>query len=295
MKDEGKRNSLIHRLKQPYRLNFLKESTFREVKSYKITPLRAILYALLVLALCLFLYTMLIIYTPLKRLIPGYGDLSSNRPYIQLLNRVDHLEKELADYRLYVENFQEMMMDSAQYVEDIARDPSLVRSEVEMVDRIPADDSLRARVNITQDLLRIATGKSLKSGKGNSSSVSEYYYAPVNGIISKGFDVADGHYGIDIIAPAGTAIKSIADGVVIFAGNTLKTGNTIAIQHDNDLVTYYMHNSSLMKKKGDVVSAGEVIAIIGNTGELTSGPHLHFEMWYKGEPLNPEKYIYLME
>lgn len=291
MKDEGKRNSLISRLKQSYRLILLKDVTFREVGSFKITPIAAILYVLTSIFIIIFLAGMLVIYTPLKELVPGYGELESNRPYMELRERVNVLETELTNYQIYVNSFKNMLSDSIVYLEEEDDGPVTVHETPKLIERIAEDDSLRAKVDITRDLLRIATARSSKGQVEPGASGSQYYFAPVNGIISHRFNRGTSHFGIDLIAPEGSPIKSIADGVVILAGNIMKTGHTIAVQHDNDLVTYYMHNSSLLKNKGDVVKAGEVIAIIGNTGELTSGPHLHFEMWYKGEALDPEKYL----
>lgn len=291
MTDEGKTNSLIQRLKQVYRLIVLKDTTYSEVGSLKITPLLTIVYLISVVLIILLFFTLFLVYTPLKQYVPGYGKLSSNKPYIKLKERVNTLETELADYKLYVNNFRDMMLDSVQYASEIATAPEMEDKNIDIVERIPADDSLRAQVNINKELLEIATAKSRTNKSGNLNLKKLYLYTPVNGLISGHFNITEGHYGIDIIAPEGSSIKSVADGVVILASNSLETGYTIGIQHYNDLVTYYKHNSSLLKKVGDHVQAGEAIAIIGNTGELTSGPHLHFEMWYKGFPLNPEKYL----
>ena len=118
-----------------------------------------------------------------------------------------------------------------------------------------------------------------------------YFTAPVAGSISAGFDSESGHIGVDIIAPKNTPIKSAMDGWVIASDWTLDTGNTIAVQHTNNIVTFFKHNSVLLKKTGEFVKAGEAIAIIGNTGELTDGPHLHFELWHRGAPVNPVDYV----
>lgn len=290
MKDEGKRNSLIHRLKQTYRLILLKDITFREVGSMKITPLRGLFYILGAICLIVIVLILLLVYTPAKRLIPGYGQLESNKPYTELRDRVVDLEYELAVYRQYVNSFRTMFSDSLELVED-TEEEIYTPVEHRVVNRIPEDDSLRARVDINRDLLRMATSRT-GSGNGDMDGTgTQYFFSPVNGLISNRFNKTKSHFGLDFIAPEDSPIKAIADGVVILSDNIMKTGYTIGIQHDNDLVTYYMHNSRLVKKKGDFVKAGEVIAIIGNTGELTSGPHLHFEMWYRGEALNPEKYL----
>ena len=131
-----------------------------------------------------------------------------------------------------------------------------------------------------------------KQDESTPTSLKQMQFtSPVIGETSAGFNRNSQHYGIDIIAPKGTPIKSITNGVVIFSDWTMKTGNTIVIKHDNDLISVYKHNEKLLRHSGDVVKSGEAIAIIGNTGELTSGPHLHFELWYRQKPLNPKKFI----
>jgi len=131
-----------------------------------------------------------------------------------------------------------------------------------------------------------------KQDESTPTTLKEMQFtSPVIGETSAAFNRNSQHYGIDIIAPKGTPIKSISNGVVIFSDWTMKTGNTIVIKHTNDLLSVYKHNEKLLRHSGDIVKSGEAIAIIGNTGELTSGPHLHFELWYRQKPLNPKKFI----
>jgi len=118
-----------------------------------------------------------------------------------------------------------------------------------------------------------------------------YFTSPLNGEVAAAFMPDKGHYGIDILAPKNTAIKAAMDGYVFFSDWTLETGNTIGIQHTNNVITFYKHNATLLKKAGNFVRAGEGVAIIGNTGELTNGPHLHFELWHKGKPVDPGEYV----
>ena len=124
-----------------------------------------------------------------------------------------------------------------------------------------------------------------------SSADYRYLMPPISGVISSGFDAATEHFGVDILAPHDTPVKAIWDGHVITADWTLETGYTIGIQHSNDMVSFYKHNATLLKRNGAFVRAGEAIAIIGNTGKLSSGPHLHFELWLQGKPVDPTNYI----
>ena len=119
-----------------------------------------------------------------------------------------------------------------------------------------------------------------------------YFIPPVSGEISLTLNPENSHLGLDVNAPNNTPIKAVLDGYIIYSGWTLETGNTIGIQHENNMISFYKHNSELLKKTGAFVNAGEAIAIIGNTGTLSTGPHLHFELWIKGKPADPEKYIH---
>jgi murein DD-endopeptidase MepM/ murein hydrolase activator NlpD len=119
-----------------------------------------------------------------------------------------------------------------------------------------------------------------------------FYFTPVSGIIISSFDPASsGHYGVDVVAKDNEPIKAVAEGTVVFSGWTQDFGYTLIIQHKAGILSVYKHNSVLLEKVGNYVAAGDVIAIIGNTGELTSGPHLHFELWYNGNPVNPEEFV----
>ena len=133
--------------------------------------------------------------------------------------------------------------------------------------------------------------RQVKSESPNQKLEHLYLVPPVKGTISAGFSEAQSHFGIDVLAPKSTPIKAILDGHVIFSDWTLETGNTIGIQHNNNMVSIYKHNSSLLKKMGSFVKAGEAVAVIGNTGTISSGPHLHFELWVDGLPIDPQKFI----
>ena len=130
------------------------------------------------------------------------------------------------------------------------------------------------------------------SGENKARGVSSiHFFTPMKGMISNSYDGLSGHYGVDVVGPKNERISAVLDGTVIFAEWTLNTGYVVQIQHGKDLVSIYKHNQELLKKPGEFVKAGEAIAILGNSGELTSGPHLHFELWHNGKALNPENYI----
>ena len=149
-----------------------------------------------------------------------------------------------------------------------------------------ADSSLRAMV-ISEDKYNIPTDYNTKT-----RTLEDFvFFKPIEGVVTRNFNVFEGHYGVDVGAHSGASVKSCLDGVVIFSDWSISNGNMIIIQHKNNIVSVYMHNSILTKKTNDLVKTGEVIAIVGNSGELSSGPHLHFELWQNGNPINPLEYI----
>ena len=160
------------------------------------------------------------------------------------------------------------------------------------VTRIPLDDSLRQRVLKSNLNLPVRTPVILNVSN-NQDLEDEFLIPPIRGVVRKSFAQGERHFGVDIVAPENSAVKATLDGQVIESDWTLEGGNTIVIQHDYNLISIYKHNSALLKKKGDLVQTGEAIAIIGNTGIHSDGPHVHFELWYDGEPLDPEAYIEL--
>ena len=150
------------------------------------------------------------------------------------------------------------------------------------------EDSLLRKQIESQDQYRLAF---TEGGNSKNNTSSFFFFTPLNGLISNSFNAAENHYGVDIVAKENEAIKATLDGTVIIAAWTLETGYIIELQHENNLVSVYKHNSALMKKTGQYVKAGEVIAIVGNTGEQTSGPHLHFELWSAGSPIDPQDFM----
>jgi murein DD-endopeptidase MepM/ murein hydrolase activator NlpD len=261
-------------LKDTYRLLVIDVEDLKEVGNYQFSMARLYTYIISFVLLFSILLISLIAFTPLKRLMPGYGDIEENHKFIELRNKLSELEVDLEDQIVYTQGLQNML--SGQSSEDVNLQTK--RSNAEE----PTDENPSSVVVSDKDLRETEKTKSLNN---------LYFVPPIIGTISAPFNRSKGHFGIDILAPKGSAIKSITSGVVISSDFTLETGNTIAIQHSNNLISFYKHNSALLKNRGEKVSAGEAIAIIGNTGELTDGPHLHFELWHNGNAINPENFI----
>jgi len=276
---------------QPYRLIVLKEDTLEKVRSHHFSLRPLVIYALVIIFLISALTSAFIAFTPVKRLIPGYAEITENRIYMSMLNRVEELEKITQEQSLYIDKLRNLLAGEHQsYEEHLDGEEDFTNQTASLAERIDADDSLREKVTIRSSRSLSLPGQN-NSGFDQESIIERVLVPPVRGILSASFQKGEGHLGIDILAPAETPIKAIDGGVVIAADWTMETGYTIGIQHKDNLVSYYKHNSSLLKEIGQRVDAGEAIAIIGNTGHLTSGPHLHFELWYDGNALDPAEYI----
>ena len=287
-----------------YRFVVLNDETFEEVGSYKLSLMNVYVLVSSLLVGFTILGMVLIAFTPLKRIVPGYGGYGSERTIFDLTNQVEKLEKQVKAQETYTANFKRLLTGNFETEEDMPKgstSASVVDSNVNLE---PTEEELMVRNgsgDFDEEEGESASGsaapntnvalKGLANNGKNAPLESMYLTAPVNGDINMPFSLDKKHYGVDIAAPKNTPIKAAADGFVISSDWTLETGNTIAIQHANNVVSFYKHNASLLKKVGDRVKAGEAIAIIGNTGELTNGPHLHFEIWKEGRPVNPAEYI----
>ncbi|MCA0235337.1 MAG: M23 family metallopeptidase [Bacteroidetes bacterium] len=293
--------SLMDKLRDKYRLVIMNDDTFEEVTSIKLTPLSVYVGLSTLIVGTAILVTMAIVWTPLKRYIPGYGDFKRDGEIATLVDKVNALENEVEATRRYNENFRKLLVGdletmSKEAAEKQGKPADTADALPQEVDRIPEDEQLRSAVakgTFTADPTLATPVAQASAGFAPRDIPLEqlFFMPPVSGEMTSGFDFKKDHYGIDIAAPKNTAVKSAADGVVISAGYTVETGYSIAIQHPNNVVTMYKHNSVLLKQTGSSVKAGEAIAIIGNSGESTSGPHLHFELWYKGQAVDPSDYI----
>jgi len=291
--------TLMEKMRDKYRLVIMNDETFEEVSSVKLTPLSVYIAVSTLIVGTAIIVTTLIIWTPLKRYIPGYGDFARDQEISELTSKVYSLEKEVDASRRYYENIRKLLNgDLADMSKSATEKKGLPENPADTlpkdVDRIPEDEQLRAAVakgNFTTEAPTTAAAGIGTIVPRDVPLGQLFFMPPVSGDIVSGFDLQKNHFGIDVAAPKNTAIKAAADGVVISSGYTVETGYSIAIQHPNNVITMYKHNSVLLKPTGESVKAGEAIALIGNSGENTSGPHLHFELWYKGRAIDPTDYI----
>jgi murein DD-endopeptidase MepM/ murein hydrolase activator NlpD len=285
-KPQPKAKKLMKKLKSRFRLTVLNEKTFEEQFSYSLTPLNLIILFGGFLVVFGTLFYLLVAYTPIKTLLPGYSDGSFNTEAMEARMRVDSLTEISREKDRYMADLRVIL--SGGNLSNAADTGAHQIEEANLNYRVSdIDEALREQIT-EEDRFSI---QALDNAKKTSNGL--LLYRPVNGTISNGFNPKGGHYGIDIIAPKEDPVKAVLDGTIVFAGFTSDGGNVIHIQHNNNMISVYTHNSALLKKSGDRVKAGESIAFIGDSGEYSEGPHLHFELWENGAPVNPEDYIQL--
>jgi murein DD-endopeptidase MepM/ murein hydrolase activator NlpD len=284
----SKLKKITEKWRNKYRLVILNDENFEEKLSLKLSRLNVFVILSLGSVILITGTIILIAFTPLREYIPGYSSTALKRQAYNNAIRVDSLETTLAQYEQYVNIIRGVVTDDPlEYMGDTierTRTASYPTTGFTL-DPSKEDSILRLRVE-HEEAFNI-------QGNGTRSNplLSYAFFTPVRGEIIQGFLPEENHFAVDIVTRSNEPVKSCLKGTVLFAEFSAQTGYTIVIQHSNNLTSVYKHNSTLFKKQGDRVRAGEVIAIIGNTGELTTGPHLHFELWYNGQPLNPEDYL----
>lgn len=280
-KDKRQKSKWTHH----YRMVVLNDDTFEERFSLKLNRLNVFVVTFITAVLLIGATTVLIAFTPLREYIPGYADVSIRKNTIELSKKADSLQQVVRVNEEFYGRIK-MLLNGDITTEEYARIDSIAKVEtnLEIADLTPIkEDSLLREEVANEDRYSVIAGAKAKT--------NFVFFPPVQGIISSNFDAGLKHYAVDIAAVNGTPIKAAADGTVVFAGWSADTGYTVLIEHAYGLITVYKHAGSLNKEQNDQVLAGEVIASVGNTGELTTGPHLHFEIWSDGYPLDPTNFI----
>lgn len=287
MDNKKKKKGFFERLRYKFRLIVYNDNTFEEVFWIRLTRLNVFIVLMVGVFLLILATTVLIAYTPLREFIPGYPTGETTQLIKINSIKVDFLQNEILIRDAYLANLKliiagenpnpinrKIIIDSLKNYKNInlniSEKDSIFRSQVDAEDQF----SINNNVNKNEDVFKFL-----------------HFYFPVKGIITDKFDVKNKHFGIDIVTKPDEMILATLNGTITFSGWTLETGYMVEIQHRNDLISAYKHLSHVFKAVGTKVKAGEVIGIVGNTGEFTNGPHLHFELWYKGNPLNPEDFI----
>ncbi len=273
------------RLRYKYKLSVVNETSYEEVLKFRLSRLH-VLMGLSVLAVLLVSLTILLIaFTDLREFIPGYPDRNMRKMMAQNAIRVDSLTDEVMKRDRYLNAIQLVLNGADSSYLQMARNGRL-KAGYDTVHFELSEQESAFRAEIEEQ-------ERFNLGLGIKEQNKDYYhfFPPIEGVVTQVFDEKKRHYGTDIVAKANAKVAAVLDGVVVFTGWTVKTGYVIQVQHANNLLSIYKHNSILLKQHGDYVRAGEVVAVVGNTGEESSGPHLHFELWRAGNPLNPEDFI----
>lgn len=288
MKKKRRKPGFFRRLKHKYRLIIYNDNTFEEVLWLRLTKLNVFTVLGVLAFFLIFLTSILIAYTPLKEFIPGYtsGEVINQIKFNSLM--VDSLENEIIIRDLYLGNLKSV----------------IAGNEPRKIDRQSVIDSLKNYKNIDLKITRLDSAFRAKVETADAFSLNIvqkddkeevfnmlHFYFPVKGMVTDSFSFKKKHFGIDIVTKQDEIVLATLNGTITFAGWTLDSGYMIEIQHSNELISAYKHLSHCFKTAGAKVKAGDVIGIVGNTGELTTGPHLHFELWHKGNPIDPQKYI----
>ncbi|NGX83030.1 M23 family metallopeptidase [Aequorivita sp. KMM 9714] len=273
------KKKLLHK----YRLVILNEETFEERFSFKLNRLNVFIFTVLSSLFLIITTTVIIAFTPLREYIPGYSSTNLKKKAAKLAYQTDSLQQVISVNDQYLASIKKVLTGDVKTVEF---------NKDSIIEVAKTDPSVLVRISRKDSLLREQVEKEDKYNPLAAQQVQKYVlFAPVKGTITEPYDSKAKHYAVDVVTIKDSPVKAVADGTVIFAEWTVATGYVIIVKHGNDLISVYKHNGLLTKGQGEVVKGGEVIAIVGNTGELTTGPHLHFELWRDGFPINPTSFI----
>lgn len=284
-KSEKTKKKITKKLLHKYRLVILNEETFEERMTFKLSRLNVFVAVGFSTIFLVVLTTFIIAITPLREYIPGYSSTVLKKETVNLLYKTDSLERVIESNGKYYASIQKILMGES--VDDERESDSVIQEE-----QLNAED-VRLSPSEEDSILRREVEKNDKYNVLNPAEdrIDFKFFLPLKGKVTDDFDVEKQHYGIDVSVAENQPVKATADGTIIFAEWTVETGYVIIIEHDYGVLSVYKHNSTLNKKQGDMVKTGEVIAMSGNTGEWTTGPHLHFEIWNNGHPVDPAEFL----
>ena len=271
-------------IKFKYKLTIINENTLEEVVGLRVSKLNGISVLLSVLTVLFLVASVIIAFTPLRNYLPGYMNSEIRAQVVENALRVDSLQQLVDRQNLYIMNIQDIFSGTIR-VDTVHNMDSLTTvREDSLMERTQREAEFRKQYEETEKY-------NLTSITARPDIAGLIFYRPTRGMITDKFDADRKHYGTDIAANPGESVLATLDGTVILSTYTAETGYVIEVQHNQDFISVYKHCSSLLKREGDTVQAGEAIALVGNSGQLTTGPHLHFELWHKGRAVNPEQYI----
>ena len=278
------KHTILDKLSERFHILVVNEKTLERKKLLSSSSLNLLISSFIAFLVILSASFLLIYFTPLKEYFRGYTSVELRQNAVENSMKLDSLESLYIVQSNYINSIKDLLSGNISYEEldeNLSGNENNV-AELEIVDTNQDDSLLRALVE--------------EEDKYNAFDIqgerfTTVLFPPVKGGLSSVFDINSKHYGVDIVMPENSPVHSISEGIVVFSEWTSGTGFVIIIEHLNGLTSIYKHNSSIIKTQGDRVVTGEILAFTGNTGEFTTGPHLHFELWYQGEPVDPESYI----
>ncbi|UZR95050.1 M23 family metallopeptidase [Chondrinema litorale] len=218
---------------------------------------------------------------------PRIDYVKMNSTLIEMQENIDSLMVQMEIKEKSLTNFRNVLTGNVDFVvfENPVEDDSVTQNAEENAELAKVESDFRKQFEESDyDQLNF-----INNAKSDLQQL--FFFTPIDGVISRKYSISEGHYGLDIVARKNEPVKAVSDGTVLISSWTQDSGHVIAVQHKHQLISFYKHNSARLKNVGDVVKAGDIIAIIGNSGELTDGPHLHFELWYDGNAVNPEDFM----
>ena len=283
-KPENKRKTAIRKLKNKFRLLIINDDTYEEQFSMRLSILNIITVIGVSILIVMFFVGGILSFTPLREYIPGYSNLETKILATEAYRKADSLDAELAIRDVYLTNLKRILSGeiNADSIMDVPLEELRVQGIIDVKTR--EDSIMRQKVE----------GQEQYALHGSSTDLKDkvhFFFTPLKGTVTDHFDRSKSHFGTDIVTSKGATINAVMNGTIVLADFTSNSGYVVQIQHHNNLVSIYKHCSSVLKEAGDLVEAGDPIAVVGNTGELSTGPHLHFEIWEDGKPIDPEKYI----
>ena len=282
MKNEKQNKTFLKRIFNDYKVVVSSEDTFEEKLSFKANKINAFIIMLLYSIILIAFTISIVFFTQLREMVPGYSSSDLLNRAIYLTKKTDSLEQQIALNNKFYKSIEDVLSGNV--------DEFISRDELSIDSNLINSDIFTISPNLQDSILRQYVENEDKFNLTNNQLVIEnkMFFSPIKGEITQSFNFNENHFAIDIAADIGTPVKSVLDGKIIFSEWSLETGYVVVIDHGENIISVYKHNSKTLKEQNDFVQAGEVIAYSGNQGNLSSGPHLHFELWKNGTPIDPE-------
>ena len=282
MKNKKQNKNSINKLTRTYKVVVSSEDTFEERLSFSTNKFNVFLVLSLYSTILIAFTISVVFFTQIREMVPGYSSSDLLTQAIYLTKKTDSLENELELNNTFYKSIENVLSGKTEQI--IYKDTLALSNEKDNIDfqavLTNAEDSILRKYVEEEDKFNLTKNELVIENK--------MFVSPVKGQITQKFDPLNNHFALDILVDTGTPVKSILEGKVIFSEWSVDTGHVLIIDHGDDIISVYKHNSKVLKTQNNFVKAGEVIAYSGNQGTLSTGPHLHFELWKNGTPINPE-------